>query len=59
MTELPKLLTPKEVLVLLKFERIQTVYEYIEEGKVVAYKIGGKYRIEEQSVMSFLETKKV
>jgi len=58
MTELPKLLKPKEVCVILRLNRVQTVYEYIEEGKLEAYKIGRWYRIDEQSVITFLESRK-
>ena len=56
---MPKLLTAEEVRVMLRFERIKTVYEYIEAGKIEAYKIGGEYRIEEESVFLFIKSQKV
>lgn len=56
---MPRFLTPEEVRVLLRFERIKTVYEYIDSGDIQAYKIGGKYRITEESVNIFLEKRKI
>lgn len=56
---MPKLLTAEEVRVLLRFERIKTVYEYIEAGELEAYKYGGEYRIEEESVKNFLQKHKI
>ena len=54
-----KLLTAEEVRIMLKFKRVKTVYEYIDDGRIEAYKIGGEYRIEEESVLLFIKSQKV
>ncbi len=33
-----------------------TVYRWIEEGKLIAIKIGGKYKVPRRSLIEFLES---
>jgi excisionase family DNA binding protein len=38
---------------------ILTVYKYIQEGKLEAIELGGHYRISEEALKKFIETRKV
>lgn len=48
-----KLLTAKEVAGLLKINTL-TVYDYIKEGRLKAYRLGSRYRIGNKQLQKFL-----
>lgn len=49
-----KLYTPHEVAEALKL-RVNTVYEYIRMGKLVAAKFGNRYRITQEDLERFIK----
>ena len=53
MAELKDVLTPKQVADYLQMHPI-TIYRYINEGRIAAAKIGGRYRIRREAVDRFL-----
>ena len=53
MSELRDVMTPKQVAEYLQLHPI-TIYRYINEGKLIAAKIGGRYRIKRETVERFL-----
>lgn len=52
-----ELLTTKEVADLLKL-RIQTIYNWVHRGKLVAYKVGGVTRYKKSDVFKLLKKTK-
>lgn len=59
MTDLPKLLTTEEVKNMLRLKEVRTVYAYIDEGRIIAYRVGREYRIDEESVLKLLEAMRI
>ena len=53
MSELRDVMTPKQVAAYLQLHPI-TIYRYISEGRLLAAKIGGRYRIKRETVERFL-----
>lgn len=53
MAELREVMTPKQVAEYLQLHPI-TIYRYINQGKLPAAKIGGRYRIKRESVEKLL-----
>lgn len=52
-----KILTAKEVKDLLKIGE-DKVYELLQKGEIKSVKVGGRYRIDYNDVMSFIESQK-
>ena len=53
MTALRDVMTPKQVAEYLQLHPI-TIYRYINDGRLIAAKIGGRYRIKREAVDNFL-----
>jgi len=53
-----QLLTVQDVAKMLKCS-LQTVRNYIKEGKLIAYKIEGMYRIPNNKLQEFIEDRRV
>ncbi len=51
-----KLLTPQEIAERLGF-RVDTVYSWIRNGKLPAYRIGGLYRVDEEDLKAMIGPK--
>ena len=49
-----KFYTPQEVADLLQL-RVQTVYDYVRQGKLSAMRLGNRYRIAQTDLESFLD----
>ena len=58
MTELREVMTPKQVANYLQLHPI-TIYRYINEGRIAAAKIGGRYRIKREAVERFLTQREI
>jgi excisionase family DNA binding protein len=54
MVELRDVMTPKQVAEYLQLHPM-TIYRYINQGKLVAAKIGGRYRIKKEHVEELLD----
>lgn len=52
--DLPDLLTAEEACEFLRITPL-TLYTYIKQGKLPAYRVGKRYRISKQSIVAFLE----
>jgi putative molybdopterin biosynthesis protein len=52
--DLPDLLTAEEACDFLRITPL-TLYTYIKQGKLPAYRVGKRYRITKESIVSFLE----
>lgn len=52
-----KILTAKEVKDLLKIGE-DKVYELLQNGEIKSVKVGGRYRIDYNDLMSFIESQK-
>jgi excisionase family DNA binding protein len=53
MAELRDVMTPKQVAAYLQMHPM-TIYRYINQGKLAAAKVGGRYRIKRQAVEELL-----